>query len=269
MPERIIPKGEDLPKVVETSPQLPTLSIDTTNRTVSINGFAGRISWDTDWQILLILASKPKQDIPTQEIRETIGKVDFSKRQVGDHIVELRKLIEEDYHHPTTITRSGWGVSATYRLNAYVQIVDGSIVVAEQKGDEKDLGEKEEKAVHALFALRKDREEFEYLSILKVMGFVYGDKYSGISNPKEKERITNNHVSTIFPKLRKAVIAQLKGAWTLPLDMVVDRPRLAKAIRWLKGQPEYANLSLDELILVVERKISFEELTKKINTGQI
>ncbi len=258
----------------ETSaPELPTLVIDKITRVISINGKIMEVKGDIDWQMLLALVSAPDTDIATSRLREVAKKAGSRRKdgQAGTYIRSLRELMEQNPNQPAIITTSGNFKLSTYRLRAKVRIIEShgpdtqGILIVKDKEKKKDLGEKEAKAAYALFALNQDRSGFENVFIKDIVLKVYSDKFSGILDQKDKERIIFNHVNHYFPPLQTAIAEKLRDAWPLLLDVVrICQPNLAGFIEWLKRQPEYANASIEDLTLVVRRQISFADLKKRI-----
>ncbi|MBI4089428.1 MAG: hypothetical protein HY424_01815 [Candidatus Levybacteria bacterium] len=145
-------------------------------------------------------------------------------------------------------------------------------VLREKTTGLKDFGEQEVKGMHALFELNDKRDGFQYTRVESLVMAIYGKKIADMSDPKAKAKIVGDHIKIYFPQLQRRIIKQLKTiSWPLSSDDIpgikINRRRLAKTLEWLIEQPEYTNVTLEELIPIIERKLPFDRLRRKV-TGE-
>lgn len=121
-----------------------------------------------------------------------------------------------------------------------------------------DLGEREEKILHSAFMINDQRNGFENESWNMVWRNAYSDILDEITDKAQKKEKEQNLRGTAYQTRLKIVrkLQDTKEQTQLP-------PRLARFFDWIKDQPEYTNLSMDDMVSVVQRQITFEDLRQK------
>lgn len=126
----------------------------------------------------------------------------------------------------------------------------------------KDLGERQEKLAYALFELKADRTGFMHESFEDACRMAYADTLQGIENPKAK----NNRLKLAIlsgATARSNMFEKIRRIATKPDDIP---PYLGGFYNWVKAQPEYQNLTIEELIGVIKREIAFENLRQTVDS---
>ncbi len=124
----------------------------------------------------------------------------------------------------------------------------------EKKGIARDFSEREEKVATALFVINEDRDNFQNEDLRQVVQNAYADMLEPLI-VDDKRKKTYSLITTgryvrehIFEKLRK-----FESQSKVP-------NRINNFFDWLKSQPEYEGLNVDQLAQVAERVLSFSDI---------
>lgn len=271
-----VPVKRDIFIASEVSPCLPEIEVDEANCTISIDGRTVEFRKGRYWRMLLYFVSNANSNLDKSTLREIASRdgKKADKQDISNCIIRLRKKLEDDPSSPKIITtigglRRGRGVDDTqYRLNALIHIknklffTDSNSVPVGKSAEQKEsknrtnaFGPRREKVAYTLFALNKERDDFQNQSLTEIVKDAYADILSNASDYTKAFGVYYRNLSVV----RKNVIIILGKAMTDPHDKNLP-PELLKFLNWLKAQPEYANATVGNLILAAKRKITLAEL---------
>lgn len=142
----------------------------------------------------------------------------------------------------------------------FLEIIDGMTPgrVSKKEACQEDFTDEQERVAYALFALNPGRTRF--LSFAEIVKVAYLDRLSKIAGETVREQEIKRLRGRDFVSAQNAVIEQLRRVKLNSADVSL---RVAKLLSWLKEQPEYRNVALDDLILVAEREILFKDFQEK------
>lgn len=255
-------KSTEIANLPEAPSQRPVFYIDEDEKIINANGRVKRFSKGATvtWGVLLFLARQSKP------VSNTDIKRSSREGRSLSSIPTLRTLIDKNREGPRMLKRFGWKETSTYLLDADVRFIDKSHpdwerIFAIPKEEEKMLpGERQRKAISVFFALNKDKTAFRDKSTAAVIRAIYSERFSEELDSEQIKKIFERCFRN-FMSIRRSIIAMLSKSETTPLDKW--SPAMVEFIGWLRTQSEYAKASVEDLILVVRRKISFEELKRK------
>lgn len=285
-------------KSQEYEKELPRFRINKEDRVISIeqNGEQRTIPFhkkdkNTLFDLLNFFANQPREAITTQTIDEFL-KANGVKMQVGMQILHLRAKIGDE--QKTIIeTIGGARRDAKYRFNVVVEPwedifpkendsfgaeTDGvnnappqeSHVqlepfeerrAIEERRIKGDLGMREEKVAHALLAINEARTDFAFTSTKDAVHAAFGDLLENITDEETRAKREIVYQAS-FREARERAFERLVQSDANP-DKAL--PHLSQFKKWIKSNPEYANLSMNDLYIVLRRSISFDELLQKQN----
>lgn len=133
-----------------------------------------------------------------------------------------------------------------------------------EKAFQKDFSEEQEKIAYGLFRIHPGRKRF--LSYWEIIKDVYADRFRGITDEDGvRQKVLGLREKRFLPA-QTAIIEKLRRVRQNSSDVP---PRVAQLLSRLKARSKYRNFSLDDLILVAEREITFEEFQKKTGLGNV
>ncbi len=122
-----------------------------------------------------------------------------------------------------------------------------------------DFVEREEKLVYAALAVNPNRDGFQFESWRSVWRQAFSDAFENITDERERDDKEKNSQIASY-SARSAIIVKLQRVKTNAQDIP---PKVASFLEWVKTQPEYVNLSVDDISLIIQRQITFDEIRQK------
>lgn len=122
-----------------------------------------------------------------------------------------------------------------------------------------DITELEERVAYAFLAIDREKGGFLFNKRRDVVELIYQQQLRAIADPKERAKKISSLQGPIYQFAEK-IMSKLRLASTRT-DEVPHYT--AELLKWINEQPEYANLSPDELETVLFRRVTFDTLQQR------
>lgn len=219
------------------------------------------------WRVFLLLASDTQVFVSSGVIKGLEIKLGSkTKNPAVISISPLKKVLGD----PKLILMSGTSgeKNTAYCLDANIEFAkegDGTFPPEKLKFP---LDRLQLKAAYAFFALNKkgnnkEGTDYKFPSVSDLRAKVFNDEFKNKLTPKEKKEIMRIRFGPDFQRERNKFISWLRKLMSepsVPLEKL--SPETRKFKHWFDLIPVYKNLSIEDLILVVKRKMSFKQLKK-------